>query len=297
MYAKVAALQMNCDLVYSKEKKNEKALKMLVTAAEDGANIILLPELFNIEYAFFHRRYSDKDPLKLNVDPEVVKNAEPIPGPTTCRIAKIAQEYGIYVIPPLYEKVEPGIYYNSAPVIGPDGDILGVYRKTHLAHGKALENLYFKAGSEFPVFNTKYGKFGIVICFDSYIPETWRILALNGAEIIFSPNAHSSRESNKPPRESFEFVYRTRCIDNRVFGVICGRTGVEKCFHCGEIHYNYSFIINPQGDIISRGKRDENEIISASLDLEEVNRSRMRGYPYMDLRPELYKRLVSSTRS
>ncbi|MCK5610663.1 hypothetical protein KAR91_52810 [Candidatus Pacearchaeota archaeon] len=292
---KVAAIQMKCDEVYTKEKKIKKALKMINEAAKDGAKIIVLPELFSTEYILFHRRYAKEDPLIMNVDPGVLKYAETIPGPTIERIAELARKYRIYIISPIYEKAAPGVYYNSAPVIDPQGNIMGIYRKTHIPCARSLEKIYFRPGSEFPIFRTEYGTFGILICYDRGFPEAWRILALEGAEIVFTPVATGSWELGKPPVESFEFIMRTRCIENRVFAVLSDRTGEEKCEHCGGLEYYYSFIVNPQGEVIAKGTRNEEEIVSATLNIHEVEIARMRGHPFRDLRPEIYQRLIQRT--
>lgn len=269
---KVAGVQMKCTFLEPKEEKVKRALTLTEEAAKDGARIILLPELFNMDYEPFCRRK----------DPTVFEYAEPVPGPTTNKIADITRRYGIYVIAPIFEKAGPGLYYNTAPVIGPTG-VVGRYRKTHIPAIKSLEKLYFRAGSEFPVFRTEFANFGITICYDRRFPETWRILSLKGAEIIFHPSA-----TEVLAKKIWGFVYRTRALDNGVFAVITNRVGKE-----GDLEFfGNSIIVNPYGKIIANAREKEDAILSAILNLDDVDGARLKSPWLRDFRPEIYQRLV-----
>lgn len=269
---KVAAIQMKCNFLGPKEEKIERASILIEEAAEDGAKIVLLPELFSTDYELFCRQK----------DPRVFEYAEPIPGPTTNKIADISRKYKIYVIAPIFEKAGPGVYYNAAPVIGPTG-VVGKYRKTHIPAVKSLEKFYIRAGSEFPVFGTEFASFGITICYDRWFPETWRILSLSGAEIIFHTSA---TEVNS--KKVWDFVYRTRALENGVFAIIANRVGKEGDFE----FFGNSMIVNPYGEIVANAGEKEDAILSAILNLEDVDRARIK-WPWLrDIRPEIYQRLV-----
>jgi predicted amidohydrolase len=262
----VAAVQMSMK-IGDKEANLRKGLDMVRKAVDMGANIVLLPELFTTEYFPWWR------------DMRYVKYAEPIPGPTTVKISELTRLLSVYVIAPFYEKEGPGIYYNSAVLIGPCGEILGRQRKMHIPAVKSLEKLYFQPAEEnFPVFQTKYGKIGICICYDRLFPEVCRILALKGAEIIFVPIAGTIF-----PKVS---TLDTRAMENVLFVVAANKVGEEK----GHRYSGGSMIIDPKGKIIARGGKNE-EIVKAKIDLSTVEKTRIEFPLFRDRRPELYGRL------
>lgn len=276
---KIAGIQMSCE-IGNKEGNIDKAVRMIDEAAESGCKIISLPEVFNTEYVCFTKR-----------DPRYLEYAEPIPGPTTDRIAKRAEEHGIYVIAPIFEKAASGLYYNTAPLIGPDGGIVGKYRKTHipapLKSWTGLEKLYFRPGDEFKVFETELGKIGIVICYDGFFPETWRILALKGAEIIFRPSCISvaTRGKHITASELWIMTHVIRAYENAVFVVGINRVGLEE----GRQHYGTTMIVNPYGDVLAKARENEEKVVSAIIDLKEVGRD---GTIFRDYRPEIYSSIT-----
>lgn len=278
---KVAGIQMSC-VIGNKEKNVKKALNLIEKAARDGCKIVSLVELFNTEYVCFTKR-----------DPKNFDYAEPIPGPTTDKISEKAREYGIYIIAPIFEEAGPRLYYNTAPLIGPTGEIVGIYRKTHIpapvAAWMGMEKLYFRPGSEFPVFKTEFGKLGIVICYDRYFPETWRILAFKGAEIIFNPACMSvkSRGRKYTAPELWEMFSAVRAFENGVFVVAINRVGKEE----GRQHFGTSLIASPSGEILNKAGESEETVVSATLNLEEVHRG---ASFFRDVRPEIYGRLTQS---
>ena len=177
MAVRLALLQMNCS--GAREQNLVRAEQMIREAAGKNAQIALLPEVFH-ELFFItdlNARYFDM--------------AEPIPGPITEAMQKLARELQIVIVAPIYERVDRSVYYNSAAVIDADGSLLGVYRKNHIPLNTIFyEKLYFKPGNlGYPVFNTRHGKVGLLICHDRHYPEGARALALNGAEIVLIPSA------------------------------------------------------------------------------------------------------------
>ena len=177
MAVRVALLQMDCS--GPRERNLARAEELIREAAGKRAQIVLLPEVF-------HELFFITD-----LDGRYFEAAEPIPGPITEAMQKLACELGIVIVAPIYERVDRSVYYNSAAVIDADGKLLGVYRKNHIPLNTIFyEKLYFKPGNlGYPVFETRFGKVGILICHDRHYPEGARALALNGAEIVLIPSA------------------------------------------------------------------------------------------------------------
>ena len=174
---RVAALQEKTMPRTSVQEKLGRTLELIEAASKDGCQIIVAGELCTSDYDRF---YGEKD---VSLFPE----AEPIPGPCTEAVGKLTKKYMNYVIFPMFEKAAPGIYYNAAATIGPDGTVVGNYRKTHVAGVQVLEKLYFRAGQGFKVWETAFephARFGTIICHDRRYPETSRILAMLGAEMM-----------------------------------------------------------------------------------------------------------------
>lgn len=269
---KVAGIAMACEL-YDKEANIKKASKFIDKAAKDGANIVLLQEVFNTGYVIYHVRSEKTRDL-----------AEPIPGPTTDMIAKKAREHGVYIISPIYERAGPGLYYNSAPVLNPDGEIMGVQRKTHIVGGFwGGEGYYWRTGHEYPVFKTEFGSLGIIICYDRHFPENWRNIALRGAEIVFVPAAASYPH--------WDIELRVMSYQNNVFTVAVNRVGKETYQEVTREFPGTSLIINPMGEVLAQLKKEEEGVVSSSINLEEVDGARRRTAFFYNLRPEMYKRL------
>lgn len=273
---KFAIIQMSMKMG-DKEANVSKAEKMIDEAVEKyKPDIIGLPELFNTEYfpLWFDRKY--------------FMYAEPIPGPTINRMIKKAQQHGIYIIAPIYEEVAKGEYYDTAVMIAPDGKILGAYRKVHVPMGKApelgvpacYEKFYFRGGTEFPVFETKLGTIGICICWDSGFVESWRILTLRGADVVFVPEA----SQGKFFAEMDPIVGRVMAQLNECYAVVVNRVGTE-----GEAwFYGRSQIASPTGEILAGPASDKEEILCATLDLEIIRELRSLSTFLRDRKPEFY---------
>ncbi|MBS7606081.1 MAG: carbon-nitrogen hydrolase family protein [Nitrososphaerota archaeon] len=278
MRFKVACLQMAAKLG-DKEYNLKKILSMIDEVAKQEVRLAVLPELALTGF---------------NCGEEFLKLAEPIPGPTTKKIGEKAREYGMYIVVGMPERGElPGILYNAAALIGPSGDIVGVYRKTHLAlylHWEIIseEPEIFRRGNKIPVFNTDLGKIGILICQDGDFPETWRVLALKGAEIV----AFSSASP-----EGFRYMWYNEltamAYQNGYYIVATNKVGKEIFdFHgkkLEETAFGGSLIVNPLGQIVKRAKEFEEDIIVAEIDTDEVVKARWATKLLRDRRPDLYE--------
>ena len=285
----VAAIQMQCSK--NVEENIAKAEKMVREAAAKGAQVILLPELFEREYFCQQRRY-DFYSYALPVDENpAVKAAQ-----------KLAKELSVVLPISFYEK-DGNVLYNSLAWIDADGSLLGVYRKTHIPDDHYYqEKFYFTPGNTgFMVFDTKYGRLGAGICWDQWFPETARALALKGAEIIFYPTAIGS----EPILDTDSMPHWRRCMQghsasNLVPVVAANRIGKENVEPCEEnaglksslIFYGSSFITDITGDIIQSASRDKEEILIQTFDLDLNAENRLSWGIFRDRRPEMYKDIV-----
>ncbi|MGB4825713.1 MAG: carbon-nitrogen hydrolase family protein [Paracoccaceae bacterium] len=278
---KVAALQEKAmPRATIKEKMEQRTLPLMEEAAKKGAQIILATELCTTDY---DRCYGAKDN-------DLFKEAETIPGYSTNEVAKLCKKYGVYVIFPMFEKAVPGVYYNSSATIGPDGSIVGTYRKTQVAGVQALEKMYFRAGQDFKVHETEFephAKFCTIICHDRRYPETSRILAMLGAEVMFCPTAapgyaHGVHWSN---------LNIMRAVDNGMFCVYSNRIGQEGVNN----YFGESMIVDPMGEVIASGGTEENAVVMADLDLAKVDEARIKVPTLRDMRGDFWMKYYSPT--
>jgi len=272
----LASIQMNSD-PKGKEASVKKACKLIKKAASKGAKVIVLPEVFNIPYSEFVGKPND-DKFLL---------AESIPGPTTDEIAILSKKHQIYVIVPLFEKISESEYYDTSVLIGPKGNIIGKYRKTTIPGypdvscnwlntdnkivGESLERVYFKPGNDYPVFDTEYGKLGMLICWDRHFPENWRQLSLAGADIIMVPSAVPRNDL-----DTIEFVTRTRAFENSLYAVMSCRPNIED----GLEYTGSSMIVDPYGKVVNSAGVNEETIVFGEIDLDEVKKQRIK-YPIL----------------
>lgn len=272
---KVAAIQSKA-FYGTRDDIVDNSLALLEEAGRDGVEICCLGELFNMEYdRFLQRGFENYKPLHTF--------AESIPGPTTDKVAEICKKYNMYVIAPIYENAGSGIYYNSAPVIDPEGNLMGVTRKRHIPAVQSLEKLYFRPGHEWDVYEAPFGKFAVGICYDRRFPETARTLALNGCELYFNPIAGAGYV-----KETYELIARMRAIDNAMYSVFVNRCGDE-----GDSHFFGDCVVcDPWGKIVATGEEAENIVVSQVIDLENVNSARIDSGVFRDRRPELYDRMT-----
>jgi len=191
---------------------------------------------------------------------------------------------------PVYEEEATGTYYNTAAVIDADGKYLGKYRKNHIPHCQPgfWEKFYFKPGNlGYPVFDTAVGKVGVYICYDRHFPEGWRMLGLNGAEIVFNPSATVAGLSEylwkmEQPASAVANIYYVGAIN---------RIGTEKPWKFGEF-YGQSYFCNPRGKIIAEASRDKDEVVVADLDMDVIREVRNTWQFYRDRRPETYDKMI-----
>lgn len=285
----VAAIQMRC---YPEvEKSLAAAEKMVRKAAAQGANIILLPELFAREYFCQQRRYDFYD--------YAMPVAEDLAVQMGMRLAKELQ----VVLPISFYEKDINRLYNSVACIDADGELLGVYRKTHIPDDHFYqEKFYFSPGdSGFRVFNTKYGVIGIGICWDQWFPETARCMAVQGAEILFYPTAIGSEpilECDSMPH--WRRVMQGHAAANLMPVVAANRIGLEEVKPCEANNnqssalnfYGSSFIADGTGAILASASRDQEEILLQEFDLAALAQDRLSWGLFRDRRPECYKKIA-----
>ena len=286
---KTAAIQMQCSTEL--QENLEKAEKKIREAAAEGANIILLPELFEREYFCQQRRYDFYSYARTVEESEAVAMG-----------VRLAKELGVVLPISFYER-DVNNLYNSIACIDGDGTILGVYRKTHIPDDHYYqEKFYFTPGDTgFKVFDTAYGKVGVGICWDQWFPETARAMAVEGAEILLYPTAIGS----EPILSTDSMPHWRRCMQghsasNLVPVIAANRVGEERVEPCAEnagqssslVFYGSSFITDGCGEIqISMGRQEEG-FIAATFDLDQLMEDRLSWGLFRDRRPEMYGKLM-----
>lgn len=257
-----------------KEAMIQKHLPLIEKAGQDGVNILCLQEIFHGPYFCCEQ------------DTKWYQTAEPVPGPTTERLAEYARKYNMVMVIPVYEEAMKGVYYNTAAVVDADGSYLGKFRKIQIPHTWPgfWEKFYFKPGNlGFPVFDTAYAKIGIFICYDRHFPECARVLALRGAEILFNPSATTAGKS----QYLWELEQPAQAVANGVFIGANNRVGLEKPWEFGRF-YGSSYFVDPKGVILVKGSEDRDEIVAADLDLDQIREVRDGWQFFRDRRPEMY---------
>ncbi|MCP5558804.1 MAG: carbon-nitrogen hydrolase [Verrucomicrobiaceae bacterium] len=260
-----------------------KHVDLIRDAAAKGAQIVCLQELFLTPYFC---RTQDTDLFDL---------AETIPGPTTEALQPLAKELGIVIIASLFEKRGPGLYHNTAAIIDADGTLLGKYRKMHIPQDPGFEEkFYFTPGDlGYRVWDTKFGRIGVLICWDQWYPEAARLTALAGAQILFYPTAigwlaSEKAELGKAQHTAWETVQRGHAVANGCFVAAVNRTGNE-----GETEFwGQTFVANPYGEIIEKAAVSKEEVLIVPCDLKEVEDFR-RIWPFFrDRRIDTYAALT-----
>lgn len=281
MIVKVAATQMA--ISWDIENNLNKAERMVRAAAKAGANIILLQELFKTPYFCQIENY---DYFKLA---ESFKDSSFI-----ARFQKLAKELNV-VLPLSFFERDGNVFFNSLVMIDADGSIAGKYRKAHIPTGQCYEEkFYFSPGDDdFKVFTTKYGRIGIGICWDQWFPEVARILALEGAEIIFYPTAIGSEPVlDKDSKDHWQHVMRGHAAANIVPVVASNRVGIEKEIGSQMEFFGSSFIADQLGNLVKTLDRKQEGFIVHEFDLVSINEQRISWGVFRDRRPDLYKRLI-----
>jgi beta-ureidopropionase len=262
----------------SKQEAIDKHIKMIADAADQGAQVVGLQEIFHGPYFCAEQ------------DPKWYDTAEPEDGPTVSRMREVAREHGIVLIVPWYEEEQSGVYYNTACVIERDGTILGKYRKTHIPQvGPCFwEKFYFKPGNlGYPVWDTSVGRVGLIICYDRHFPEVARELGLKGAELVFNPSATVQSLS----RYLWELEQPAHAVANGFWIAASNRVGVESPLNQHKF-YGSSYFCSPRGKIIAQASDSEDEVLVADLDLDEIREVRNTWQFFRDRRPETYGELA-----
>jgi beta-ureidopropionase len=278
-----ASLNEKADAPLDKISKamTDKHIALIEQAAQQGAQVVCLQELFNGPYFCAEQ------------EPRWYKFAEPVPdGPTIKRMRDVAKKNKVILVVPLYEVDMPGMYYNTAAVIDERGEYLGKYRKHHIPHCKPgfWEKYYFTPGNlGYPVFQTSAGKIGVYICYDRHFPEGARELGLNGAEIVFNPSATVAGLSEY----LWELEQPAHAVANQYFVGAINRVGTEAPWNIGEF-YGKSYFCDPRGKLIAQASRDKDEVVVADLDLDMIEEVRSTWQFFRDRRPESYERIASS---
>ncbi len=261
-----------------RDAMNEAHLPMIQQAAEQGVQVLCFQEVFNQPY------------FCPSQDSKWYAAAERVPeGPTCQMMQKLAAEHRMVIIVPIYEETETGVYYNTAAVFDADGSYLGKYHKTHIPQVAGFwEKFFFKPGqSNWPVFDTAYGKIGVYICYDRHFPEGWRALALNGADVIFNPSATVAGLS----QYLWELEQPASAAANGCFIAAINRVGTEAPWNIGDF-YGSSYIVNPRGKIEAQASATEDELLVHEIDLDMVREVRNNWQFFRDRRPETYTRLT-----
>jgi N-carbamoylputrescine amidase len=277
MKVKLGLVQTACsedaqaNLRYAQQKVREAAAK--------GAQVICLQELFLTPY--FCKRE----------DVSLFALAEAIPGPTTVSMSELAKELGVVLVLSLFEKRTAGLYHNTAAVIDADGTYLGKYRKMHIPDDPLYyEKFYFTPGDlGYKTWDTKFGKIGVLVCWDQWYPEAARLTALSGAQILFYPTAigwheHEKAEHGQAQHTAWETVQRGHAVANGCYVAAVNRVGKEESIE----FFGGSFVSDPQGQLIAKASHDKEEVMIVEVDLDRVEDVRCNWPFFRDRRIETY---------
>jgi N-carbamoylputrescine amidase len=286
---KIGLLQSACGTVSDANLK--KTLALAERAAKQGAQIICTQELFRSQY--FCQTEDHKN----------FALAEKIPGPSTEAFCKLAKKHKVVIVASLFEKRAAGVYHNTAAIIDADGSLKGIYRKMHIPDDPLYyEKFYFTPGDlGFRTWQTKYGKIGVLICWDQWYPEAARLTALQGAQILFYPTAIGWHPGEKKQygtnqHSAWETIQRGHAIANGCYVAVANRIGHEKISGKGIEFWGQSFVAGTSGQILAKGSVNQEEILIVPVDLETVDVTRTH-WPFLrdrriDAYGNLMKRLV-----
>jgi N-carbamoylputrescine amidase len=259
-------------------------------AAGRGARLVLLPELHTGVYFC-----QSEDPARFD-------QAEPVPGPTTHALGALAKELGVTVVGSVFERRAPGLYHNTAVVLGPDGELAGRYRKMHIPDDPGYyEKFYFTPGDQgFVPIDAGSHRLGVLVCWDQWYPEAARLMALAGAEVLLYPTAigwdpRDDAGERERQREAWRTVQRAHAIANGMPALVCNRTGHEPDptgTGPGIEFWGSSFIAGPQGEILAEAPVDEPAVLVAEIDSRRAEDVR-RIWPFLrDRRIDAYHDLT-----
>jgi N-carbamoylputrescine amidase len=266
----------------------KKNLTLAESAVKKGANIICTQELFCSQY------------FCQSEDHKNFKLAETIPGPSTEVFQRFAKKHGVVMIASLFEKRASGLYHNTAAIIDADGKFLGIYRKMHIPDDPLYyEKFYFTPGDTgFRAWQTRFGKIGVLICWDQWYPEGARLTALQGAEIIFYPTAigwhpKEKKEYGASQHSAWDIVQRAHAIANGCYVAVTNRVGHEKLPGSAGIEFwGQSFVADTSGQVIAKAGAKKDEVLLVPIDLAKVDSTRTH-WPFLrDRRIDAYSGLT-----
>ena len=281
---RIGLIQMACS--EDPNQNLEKAVWRIREAAARGARIVCLQELFRSQY------------FCLTEDPAWFALAEPVPGPTTDTLSQLAAELEVVVVASLFERRAAGLYHNTAAVLDADGRLAGVYRKMHIPDDPLYyEKFYFMPGDlGFRALDTRYGRIGVLICWDQWYPEAARLAAMDGADILLYPTAigwHPSEkaEVGERQRDAWRTVQRGHAIANGIYVAAVNRVGFEGSAGQGLEFWGSSFVTGPFGEVLAEASVADEEILVVECDLRAMEETR-RNWPFFrDRRVDAYEGL------
>jgi N-carbamoylputrescine amidase len=268
----------------------KKTVALVERAAKNGAQIICTQELFRSQY------------FCQSEDHKNFELAETIPGPSTDAFQKLAKKHKVVIIASLFEKRAAGVYHNTAAIIDADGSLLGSYRKMHIPDDPLFyEKFYFTPGDlGFKAWNTRYGKIGVLICWDQWYPEAARLTAMQGAQILFYPTAigwHPSEKAKYGAKQhgAWETIQRSHAVANGCYVAAVNRIGHEVLAGVGGDGLEFwgqSFVAGTSGEIVAKASSDKEEILIVPVDLANVDTTRTH-WPFLrDRRIDAYENLT-----
>lgn len=276
----VAALQSSCS--DSQSANLEQSVHQIRLAADRGAELICLQELFQTRYfcqTEDHRQF---------------ELAESIPGRTSQKMAELANELNVVIVASLFERRAAGLFHNTAVVFDKDGSMAGKYRKMHIPDDPGFyEKFYFTPGDQgFIAIETSIGKIGVCICWDQWFPEAARLTALAGAQILVYPTAigwlsEDKQDYGASQLNAWQTVMRSHAITNGVFIVAANRVGTESNIE----FWGHSFIVDPYGNVMAQGSADQRQVVASECNLDSIETARTH-WPFLrDRRIDAYSGL------
>jgi len=264
----------------------KKPLALVELAAKSGAEIICTQELFRSQYFCQSEDY------------EHFRLAEPVPGPTTAAFQKLARKHQVVIVASLFEKRAAGVYHNTAAIIDADGSVLGIYRKMHIPDDPLYyEKFYFTPGDlGFRTWQTKFGKIGVLICWDQWYPEAARLTAMQGAQILFYPTAigwHPGEKQQNGAKQhgAWEIIQRSHAVANGCYVAAVNRIGHEVIKSVGGDGIEFwgqSFVAGTSGELLAKASVHKEEILIVPVDLAQVDQTRTH-WPFLrDRRIDAY---------
>ena len=278
---RLGLVQMQCQA--DRDANLARAIDGIQAAAQQGARIVCLPELFLGPYFCQSEDHAE------------FARAETVPGPTTAQLAPLAAELQVVLVVSLFERRAAGLYHNTCAVLDADGSYLGKYRKMHIPDDPLFyEKFYFTPGDlGFRIFETRYARIGVLICWDQWYPEAARLTALHGADLLLYPTAigwHPSEKATdgEAQQASWQLIQQSHAIANGCFVGSVNRIGHEGAPDGGIEFWGSSFLCDPQGQLLAQGASHQEQVVVATLDLDQVDRVRTHWPFFRDRRIDAY---------